>query len=234
MCQSHLCKLKYYISNMGTESFAFIKQKRLTISYVISTFWTSKTCNLCISILCVVDIFIYIMAAAYLCTIYTIVFVCTQLCGICLHTIVWYLYVSMISDFWGLGTFKDGWRLLFQDAGLAKQVFSTLTGNNVSLAKDLKIEMTTSHILGSMIFLKLKLDPIFRRFSGRDEATSFPVAGPEVNCYCPIVIDSTFFSARWQLYQVRGTMRWAARSWKSRTLSTSAGSTNTPMERLVD
>ena len=112
------------------------------------------------------------------------------------HTIVWYLYVSMISDFWGLGTFKDGWRLLFQDAGLAKQVFSTLTGNNVSLAKDLKIEMTTSHIFGSMIFLKLKFDPIFRRFLGRDEATSFPVAGPEVNCYCPIVIDSTFFSAR--------------------------------------
>ena len=91
MCQSHLCKLKYYISNMGTESFAFIKQKRLTISYVISTFWTSKTCNLCISILCVVDITIYIMAAVYLCTIYTIVFVCIQLCGICLHTIVWYL-----------------------------------------------------------------------------------------------------------------------------------------------
>ena len=56
------------------------------------------------------------------------------------HTIVWYLYVSTISERLGKTSFKDGRRLLFQDAGLAKQVFSTITGNNVSLSFTLTSE----------------------------------------------------------------------------------------------
>ena len=161
-----------------------------------------------------------------------------------MHTIGWYLYVSMISDFWGLGTFKDGRCLLLQNAGLAKQVFCTLTGNNVSRTKDEKKTITISIVFilrlkillmlgmfcSKTTFLRLMFDPIFRRFSGGDETNSFPVSGSEVNCYCLIEND---FLTRWRLYQVRGTMRWAAQSWKSRTLSTSAGSTNTPMARLV-
>ena len=131
---------------------------------------------------------------------------------ICMHTIVWYLYVSMISER-GFGNYKRWTALLFSrrwpcKASLQHSHREQCQSKFYSHIRIIRSQWPLKddnradrHILSSSkwgdIWLCSLLDKPhflyslihFRRFTGGDETNSFPVSGPEVNyCYCPIII----------------------------------------------